>query len=110
MVQPFDLFGIALDIGGNMDAGIHISIFPTLTIRPSSFEFDLFFGPGYNTATGDLAFIGGVRGGYKVGPGVLYFEIRPFAWLNTADNWSDTPGFYINLGLGYQIGFISRKK
>jgi len=103
MVQPFDLFGIALDIGGNMDAGVHISVLPTLTIRPSSFEIDLFLGVGLNTATGDIGYLGGVRGGYNVGPGVLYAEIRPFGWLNTN-------ALYVNLSFGYQIGFIPRKK
>jgi hypothetical protein len=36
MVQPFDLFGIALDFCGDLFDGPNISIVPTLTIRPSN--------------------------------------------------------------------------
>ncbi|MDR0301210.1 MAG: CsgG/HfaB family protein [Treponema sp.] len=75
--QPFDLFGIALDFTGDLIEGPNISIVPTLTIRPSKFEIDLFLGAGLNIFYGELAFTGGGRVGYNLGPGVLYAEIRP---------------------------------
>ena len=103
--QPFDLFGIALDFGGDGFAGPNISLLPTLTIRPSSFEIDLFLGAGINVFDGTIAFLGGGRVGHKVGPGVMYIEIRPTGWIH-----EEIIPFHINLGLGYQIGFISRKK
>jgi hypothetical protein len=109
MVQPFDLFGIAIDFGGTMYNGPNISVVPTLTLRPSSFEVDIFFGVGTNYSPDnfvDLAILGGVRGGLKVGPGVLFTEVRPIIGLGSDDYYS----FFINLTLGYQIGFISRKK
>ena len=104
-VQPFDLFGIALDFSGDLFDGPNISIVPTLTIRPSSFEIDLFLGIGFNMFYGGVAFTGGGRVGGKLGPGVLYAEIRPTGVL--IDEYIP---ININLTLGYQIGFISRKK
>ena len=103
--QPFDLFGIALDFGGDGFAGPNISLLPTLTIRPSSFEIDLFLGAGINVFDGTIAFLGGGRVGHKVGPGVMYVEIRPTGWIH-----EDIIPFHINFALGYQIGFIPRKK
>ncbi|MDR1868566.1 MAG: penicillin-binding protein activator LpoB [Treponema sp.] len=105
MIHPFDLFGIALDFGGDGFAGPNISILPTLTIRPSSFEIDLFLGVGINVFDGTIAFLGGGRAGHKAGPGVLYAEIRPIGWIHEG-----IIPFHINLTLGYQIGFINRKK
>jgi len=117
MFQPFDLFGIALDLGGNMNGGVDISILPTLTIRPYLFTFDLFFGFGYDIISGQTPrplLLGGVRGGYRVGPGVLYAEIRPKAYLWTSDHDLYThnyeSGLHINLTLGYRVGFFPRKK
>jgi len=122
MVQPFDLFGIALDFSGDLIDGPNISIVPTLTIRPSSFEIDLFFGVGLNVYySGAIAITGGGRAGYKLGPGVLYTEIRPTGILNTGEVYYEykTPyeyyvneyiPFNINFTLGYQIGFSPRKK
>jgi hypothetical protein len=69
MAQPFDLFGIALDFGGTMYEGPTISILPTLTLRPSIFEIDLFFGVGAiipPSSFGDFAILGGIRGGQDV--------------------------------------------
>lgn len=109
MVQPFDLFGIALDFGGTMYNGPNISVVPTLTLRPSSFEVDIFFGVGTNIISDgfvDLAILGGARGGLKVGPGVLLAEVRPIIGLGQHDYYS----FFMNFTLGYQIGFIPRKK
>ena len=106
MVQPFDLFGIALDFGGNMYEGFNISILPTLILRPSSFEVNVFLGVGLNTTSStesSIAYLGGVRAGYHIGPGVMYAEIRPLGWVNYG-------AFFINFTLGYQIGFIPRKK
>ena len=105
LFQPFDLFGIALDFGGDGFAGPNISLLPTLTIRPSSFEIDLFLGAGINVFDGTIAFLGGGRVGHKVGPGVMYIEIRPTGWIH-----EEIIPFHINFALGYQIGFISRKK
>jgi len=105
IIQPFDLFGVALDFGGSMMGGLVIGVAPKLTIRPSSFEIDLFLGAGKDLIMGDLSVFGGVRAGKKVGPGVLYGEIRPIAWIAEY-----RMPFFINLGIGYQMGFISRKK
>ena len=123
MVQPFDLFGIALDFSGDLFDGPNISIVPTLTIRPSSFEIDLFLGVGFNVFySGAIAFTGGGRVGCKLGPGVLYAEARPTGILNTGEEYYKPTGvpneyhvneyipFNINFTLGYQIGFIPRKK
>jgi hypothetical protein len=106
IIQPFDLFGIAVDFGGSMTGGLNMAVAPTLTIRPSSFEIDLFLGAGIDVvSTGELSIFGGARCGYKVGPGVLYGEIRPIAWIA-----EDRMPFFINLSIGYQMGFVSRKK
>jgi hypothetical protein len=105
MFQPFDLFGIALDFGGDGFAGPNISILPTLTIRPSSFEIALFLGAGINVFDGTIAFLGGGRAGLKAGPGILYAEVRPIGWIHEG-----IIPFHINFALGYQIGFIPRKK
>ena len=77
IAQPFDLFGIALDFSGDTFDGPNISIVPTLTIRLSSFEIDLFLGIGRNLYFGVTSFTGGGRIGYNLGPGVIYTEIRP---------------------------------
>ncbi|MFP3042153.1 CsgG/HfaB family protein [Treponema primitia] len=123
MVQPFDLFGIALDVSGNGYSGINILLEPTLTIRPSSFEVNVFFGPGLHiafatpseqTAPG-FVFSGGLRGGAHIGPGVLFAETRINAvlWAYN-DNWTGEYGSALELStnfcLGYKIGFIQRKK
>jgi hypothetical protein len=107
MVQPFDLFGIAFDLCNNF-FGTHISLLPTLTLRPSSFEINFFVGCGISVHTyfddlntGDIVFLGGIRGGYHLGPGVIYAEVRPMG---------GDKGFFINMSLGYQIGFVPRKK
>ena len=106
IIQPFDLFGIAIDFGGSMTGGANIGIAPTLTIRPSSFEIDLFLGTGINIfVDNEISIFGGVRAGYKVGPGVLYAEVRPMAWIT-----EDFMPFYVNLCMGYQMGFLPRKK
>ena len=109
MFQPFDLFGVGIDLSYcSIIDGISISVTPTLTIRPSSFEIDVFAGIGFSTSEG-MVLLGGVRGGPKLGPGVMYLEIRPIANLATTDSSSYT-NFALNIGLGYQIGFLQRKK
>ena len=118
MFQPFDLFGIALDLHGNLSAQ-SISIIPTLVLRPASFEINVFAGVGFNGA--GLNINGGVRGGYHLGPGVLFAEIRPVAMEWFWDYSRETPtGFEsrtefgwilsMNFTLGYKIGFFQRKK
>ena len=121
-VQPFDLFGIALDFSGDLYDGPNISVVPTLTIRPFLFEIDLFLGVGINTFNKGIAFTGGGRAGYKLGPGVLYVEVRPTGIINTGEVYYEptgAPGVYqvkeyipfnLNVALGYQVGFIPRKK
>jgi hypothetical protein len=111
MVQPFDLFGIGIDMsyGSSFAEGLSISVTPTLTIRPSFFEIDVFAGIGFNTS-GGIVYLGGVRGGIKLGPGVIYVEARPMANSVTTDWGYSYTNFAINIGLGYQIGFIQRKK
>jgi hypothetical protein len=125
-VQPFDLFGIALDFSGDLFDGPNIFIVPTLTIRPSFFEIDLFLGVGINLYPenkGGIAFTGGARAGIKLGPGVLFVEIRPTCLIcdmtvDYVDQFGTLVGtrtekyipFNINFSLGYQIGFIPRKK
>jgi len=111
MVQPFDLFGIGIDMsfGSSFAEGLSISVTPTLTIRPSLFEIDVFAGIGFNTS-GGIVYLGGVRGGIKLGPGVIYVEARPMANSVTTDWGYAYTNFAINIGLGYQIGFIQRKK
>ena len=105
IIQPFDLFGIAIDFGGSMTGGANIGIAPTLTIRPSSFEIDLFLGTGIDIfVDNEISIFGGVRAGYKVGPGVLYAEVRPMVWIT--ENFMP---FYVNLCMGYQMGFLPRK-
>ena len=105
-VQPFDLFGIAVDFGGDAFEGPNASILPTLTIRPAGFEIDLFLGAGINVFNQEVAFLGGGRVGHKAGAGVLYAEVRPIAWLKED---IDVIPFHINFTLGYKIGFINRK-
>jgi hypothetical protein len=120
-IQPFDYFGIALDFGGDMLEAV-VSVVPTLTFRPASFEIDVFLGVGA-TIQGDLTFLAGIRGGYKVGPGVLYAELRPIGTLyeyEYYDGYSAYSGDIIrsvdgiilnlNITLGYQLGLFSRKK
>ena len=132
-VQPFDLFGIALDLSGDLFDGPNLSIAPTLTIRPSFFEIDLFLGVGFNLFPeykGGIAFTGGARAGIKLGPGVLYAEVRPTglilnlpvtSWTYVYQNGvleareiemgTETyVPFKINFSLGYQVGFFPRKK
>ena len=109
MVQIFDLFAITIDLGGTMYDGPIISMLPTLTIRPSSFEIDAFFGVGVNILSNTLAdfdVLGGVRAGMKIGPGIIFAEARPIVSLGKNDYYA----FFTNFTLGYQIGFISKKK
>lgn len=103
-VQPSDLFGIALDLSGDLFDGPNICIVPTLTIRTSSFEIDLFLGIGLNLFYGAAAFTGGGRAGYKLGPGIVYGEVRP-----TGVFIDEYIPINVNLTLGYQIGFLQRK-
>jgi TolB-like protein len=107
MIQPFDLFGIAVDFGGDLYAGPSISIIPTLVIRPSIFEVNLFLGAGVQLFNGFISVQGGARGGIKAGPGVVYAEIRPIGILDL--EYTDV-AFHVNFTLGYQIGFIPRRK
>ncbi|WP_010253088.1 CsgG/HfaB family protein [Treponema primitia] len=122
MVQPFDLFGIALDVSGNGYSGINILVEPTLIMRPSPFEVNVFFGPGMHiafatppeqTAPG-FAFSGGLRGGVHIGPGVLFTEARVTGVLWAYDDYDIGYGAALDLStnfcLGYKIGFIQRKK
>jgi hypothetical protein len=108
-IQPFDIFGIAFDFGGDSFEGLNISVLPTLTIRASSFEIDLFMGVGPVVLKGDVpdmtAISGGIRGGYKVGPGIIYAELRPIGYL-----FDGGVTVNLNIALGYQLGFIPRKK
>jgi TolB-like protein len=125
--QPGDLFGIALDFGGEMLTGPVISLVPTLTLRFSSFEIDVFIGAGLPIIINNtgIVILGGIRGGYKAGPGLLYAEFRPM--FTTIDNSEamappgaafdpNDPKFYegaamrFNITLGYQLGFGQRKK
>jgi hypothetical protein len=133
-VQPFDLFGIALDFSGDLYDGPNLSIAPTLTIRPSFFEIDLFLGVGINLYPefkGGIAFTGGARAGIKLGPGVIFAEVRPTGLIIDlpVTSWTYVyqdgvlveareiemgtekyVPFKINFSLGYQIGFFPRKK
>ncbi|MDR0877334.1 MAG: CsgG/HfaB family protein [Treponema sp.] len=123
MVQPFDVFGIALDMSGNGYSGLNILLEPTLIMRPSLFEINLFFGPGLHIAFAAppektapaFVFSGGLRGGFHIGPGLLFTEARFTAVLWDYDN--KMTGEYgvdtelgMNFTLGYSIGFIPRKK
>jgi hypothetical protein len=106
LFQPFDVFGVALDIGGDTYEGPSISVLPTLTIRPSSFEVSVFLGAGYTPVFDVFALLGGIKGGYKVGPGMLYTEVRQIAYLDG----STLKALNLNITLGYQLGFIQRKR
>jgi hypothetical protein len=106
MVQPADLFGIAVDFGGDAFEGPNVSVLPTLTIRPAGFEIDLFLGAGISVLSQQIAFLGGGRVGHKAGAGVLYAEARPITWL---PGDFDVMPFHINFTLGYKIGFVNRK-
>jgi len=110
MVQPFNLFGLGIDMsyGSSFSEGLSISVTPTFTIRPSLFEINIFAGIGFNTSEG-IVFLGGVRGGIKLGSGIIYIEIRPMANSVTTD-WGSYTNFALNIGLGYQVGFIQRLK
>lgn len=110
MVQLFNLFGIALDFSGVANGGVYFSILPTLTIRPSSFEFDLFLGVGYDVIYANTLILGGVRGGYKIGPGILFAEVRPKGYVWSGIDSLHEFGLHYHFTLGYQIGFIPRKK
>jgi hypothetical protein len=122
MVQPFDLFGITLDVSGNGHSGPNIFVVPTLIISPSLFEVNVFLGPGLNMMHANFVFSGGLRGGVHVGPGVLFAEARVFGVLwnyDSSDNRDFIGGNYVygtdleltaNLSLGYKIGFMPRKK
>lgn len=102
MYQPFDLFGIAFDIWGNAN-DLNVALVPTMTARFASFEVDVFMGLGIGSM--GLPYLGGVRGGYHIGPGVAYVEIRPFGNFGSL-----FPEMYINITVGYQMGFVQRKK
>jgi|GEM_PF-2564060 len=104
-VQPFDLFGIALDVSGDLFDGPNISILPTITIRPSTFEVNLFLGAGINLFYGGVAITGGGRGGINLGQGVLFAEVRP-----TGVFIDEYIPINVNFTLGYQIGFIPRRR
>ena len=106
LAQPFDFFGIALDFGGDLFEGPNFSVLPTLIIRPSKFEINLFLGAGINFYSGSPVVLGGARGGYNVGPGIIYAEIRPIGYFGE----DDSIALHVNFSLGYQIGFIPRKK
>ena len=111
MVQPFDLFGVTIDLGGTMYDGPIISILPTLILRPSTFEFALFFGVGTTIipeSLVDLVVLGGIRGGLKAGLGVLFTEVRLIVNAGIMEPYYNA--VYTNFTLGYQIGFVSRKK
>jgi hypothetical protein len=115
LFQPFDIFGITLDISGDILEGPIISVAPTLTIRPSAFEVNLFLGIGSTIRNGDGALFGGIRGGYKVGPGILFAEVRPIGYAlayvpEDSNVTSVFISFHLNVSVGYQIGFIQRKK
>jgi hypothetical protein len=108
MVQPFDLFGITLGFGGTLYDGPALSLLPTLTIRLSRFELDVFIGAGILPIDGDIAILGGVRAGWNTGKpdyGVLFAEVSPNFSLG-----KNYYAFFVNATVGYQIGFISRKK
>lgn len=80
-----------------------ISAVPTLTLRPSKFEIELFVGPavgsGSNLDKAKLGFAvtGGVRAGYNIGPGIVFSDFRIISDLG------------YSLGIGYKIGFGNRK-
>jgi hypothetical protein len=67
----------------------------------------LFLGIGTNLVHGELSFTGGGRVGVKAGPGVFYGEIRPTGIIMMDDDYIP---FNVNFTLGYQIGFIPRKR
>ena len=107
MFQPVDLFGITFDVCQNF-FGAHISLMPTLTLRPALFEINIFAGLGVTVLTEfdgmeteDIVYLGGIRIGYHLGPGVLYAEVRPMG---------GDKGLFLNITAGYQIGFIQRRK
>lgn len=121
-IQPFDLFGIALDFGGEMLTGPVISVLPTLTLRPSLFEISVFFGVGTpiinSSNTTGIVFSAGIRGGYKAGPGMIYAEFRGMSFILDNDHgephYSDVyyysgPAIRFNILLGYQLGVFPRK-
>jgi hypothetical protein len=120
MIQPFDVFGIALDMGGSDFSGFNILVDPTLILRPSSFEVNVFIGPGLNMMFineiyTNFVFNAGLRGGIHLGPGVLFTEARFVGVLCKYDNKStgnygtDIAGNML-FSLGYKIGLIPRKK
>ncbi|MDR1249336.1 MAG: hypothetical protein LBK63_08545 [Treponema sp.] len=115
MIQPFDLFGLTLDLSGNTYSGPNILLGPTLIISPSIYEIDLFFGPGLNMIFTELALSGGVKGGVHIGPGVLFADVRLTGVLLNWDK-KETHKYGIStelstiFSLGYKIGFIPRKK
>ncbi|AEF86307.1 hypothetical protein TREPR_0995 [Treponema primitia ZAS-2] len=113
--QPVDIFGIALGIYGDTYVGPVFSVLPTLTIRPSAFEIDLFFGAGIPLIRFEnVVFMVGLRGGYKVGPGTMYTELLANGGPREyQDNHGKTHGTgfgVLNISLGYQMGFGQRKK
>ena len=111
MVQPLDLFGIALDFGGTSFDGPIISLLPTLTLRPSRFEIAIFMGVGLHILPppamwANFAILGGIRGGLKAGLGVLFLEPRIIGSFGDHDYFT----LCSNFTLGYQIGFIPKKR
>ena len=109
IIQPFDFFGIALDVFGQQ-RNVSISIAPTVIIRPSLFDINIFFGFGYNVAEGMFtAGMAGVRSGYHIGAGVIYADIRVTSFFIPETHY-DWPYITANFSLGYQIGLIPRKK
>ncbi|GHV70032.1 hypothetical protein AGMMS49928_15850 [Spirochaetia bacterium] len=122
MVQPFDFFGISLDVSSDLFSGPNLLVEPVLIMRSVLFEGNLFFGAGLNMIYAKFGFSGGLRGGVHIGPGVLFAEVRGTGELwdyDGSDNRDFTGGDYrygtdveitINFSLGYKIGFIPRKK
>ena len=104
--QPIDFFGITIDAG--MYRGGFITISPTLIFRPLLFEINLFMGGGFNPMFGTPTFVAGARGGYHIGPGLIYIEARTISYFPIEIYVNNV--IRINVSLGYQIGVISRKK
>jgi len=104
--QPINFFGIALEFSGDlMDRGLGgFYIVPTLMLRPSSFAIDIFLGLDFIIAeNGGLT--GGIRIGHKLGPGVIYGEARSSIMFSEYFTIATA-----NFSLGYQIGFIPRRR
>ncbi|MDR0569137.1 MAG: hypothetical protein LBG87_08030 [Spirochaetaceae bacterium] len=84
------------------EAPFTAGLFPALTVRPFDFSLEAYAGPyfAFHDAIG-FGILAGLDIGYKVGPGMLFADIRYSLWGIHSQRT-------LNFGLGYKLGFFSK--